>query len=187
MINGGIFPPFTFMKRFIYLSVFIVGCYSVKKATKDLNKAHDRYPEVVAKKTSEWYPCIPLQTKSDSSQYKQWLRSFDSISALYFGAISQLPDTFNIEIHDTIREKCLDKKTIMKYREVLKNMPAIHDTIYKLDSSRNFVVAKQKEDCEQDRLSIMKKYLRYKDYLLWALFIMFLSIIFNIIQYKSKK
>lgn len=173
--------------KYIYLSIFIVGCYSAKKATKDLNKAHDTYPEVVAKKTSEWYPCIPLVTKTDSNQYKEWLRKFDSLNNLYFGAISQLPDTFNIEVHDTIKEKCLDRKAITKFREVLIKMPAIHDTIYKLDSSRNFLVAKGKDDCEKDRLSIMNKYLRYKDYLLWALFVMFVSIIFNIIQYKYKK
>lgn len=187
MINGGSLPPFTFMKKYIYLSVLIVGCYTAKKATRQLNKAHDAYPEVVAKKASEWYPCIPLEVKSDSSQYKKWLKSFDSISSLYFGAISRLPDTFEIEIHDTIKEKCLDKKAITKYREVLMKMPAIHDTIYRLDSSRNFIAVKEKNDCEKDRLSIMKRYLKYKDYLLWALFIMFLSLIFNVIQYKSRK
>jgi hypothetical protein len=175
------------MKKYIYIPFLIVGCYSIKKATKELNKAHDAYPEVVAKKTSEWYPCVPLEIKSDSSQYKAWLRSFDSINGLYFGLMSQLPDTFNIEVHDTIKEKCLDRKAIVKYREVLKKMPSIHDTIYKLDSSRNFIAVKEKEDCEKDRLNIMKQYLKYKDYLMWALFIMFLSLILNVVQYKSRR
>lgn len=175
------------MKKYIYLSIFIVGCYSVKKATKDLNKIHEYYPEVVAKKSMEWYPCIPLQIKSDSTQYKEWLRSFDSINNLYFGLMSQLPETLNIEIHDTVKEKCLDKQAIIKYREVIKKMPSIHDTMYKLDSSRNFVLMKDKEDCESNRLAILNSYLEFKSYLLWAIILLCISIVLNILQYKLKR
>lgn len=58
------------------LIVFIHGCYTPNKATKQLNKAHDTYPTVVAEKLSQWYPPkqLPIihgtiKQKPDSSQF----------------------------------------------------------------------------------------------------------------------
>jgi len=175
------------MKKYIYLSLVIVGCYNVKKATKQLNKANDNYPEIVAKKTAEWYPCIPYDHKTDSSEYKLWLKSFDSINNLYLGSLSLAPAVLYSEVHDTIVGKCLDKKAIIQYKEVIKRMPPIHDTIYKIDSSKNFIVAKEKKDCEADRLDILKKYLKFKSYLIWLLIALCMSMCLNLIQLKFRK
>lgn len=175
------------MKKYIYLVLLITSCYTAKKAVKDLDKVYNAYPEVVAKKTSEWYPCIPYQIKSDSSQYKSWLKSFDSINGLYFEMLSQIPDTFKLSIHDTLKEKCLDKKAIIKYREVIRNMPSIHDTVYKIDSAKNFILHKKADDCEVDRLDILKRYLKFKTYFIWALILLCISLLLNVLQYNFRR
>lgn len=101
--------------RFWYIvSIFILlGCYTAKKAEKDINKAKLNYPELIAEKCSEWYGCDTVIIIRDSVQFKEWVNEIHSF------------DT----IMDTIRlkEKC--PEILVKYREIIKRVPPVHDTI----------------------------------------------------------
>lgn len=101
---------------------FLVGCYSPKKAEKQINKAQLNFPEVLAKKSSELYPCKPKKTGSDSSRYKTVIKKIKEIDTAYFYSTDTVCklDTVLIEKNCT--------KVLYKYREILKNLPAVHDT-----------------------------------------------------------
>lgn len=100
--------------RFWYIvSIFILsGCYTAKKAEKDLNKAKIHYPEVVAQKFSDWYGCDTVTITRDSIQFKEWVNEIHSFDTII----------------DTVRlkEKC--PEILVKYREIVKRVPPIHDT-----------------------------------------------------------
>lgn len=46
------------MRILFAISILLASCYTPKKADKALNKAFANHPEVVAKKTRMWFPCI---------------------------------------------------------------------------------------------------------------------------------
>jgi hypothetical protein len=96
-------------------------------------------------------------------------------------------DTIYQSVHDTVTGKCLDKKAVIQYRDVIRKMPAIHDTVYRVDSSKNYLIYKDKQDCENDRLKILNNYLKFKNYLIALLVALLISVCLNIIQYKTKK
>lgn len=54
------------------------GCYGIKQATTDLDKAHIKYPALTAAKMQSWYPC----TTTDSSWAVDTLKAIDS--SVYF-------------------------------------------------------------------------------------------------------
>lgn len=101
--------------RFWYIvCIFILsGCYTAKKAEKAINKAKLNYPELIAEKCSEWYECDTVTIIRDSVQFKEWvneIHSFDTIT-------------------DTIRLKDKCPEVLVKYREIIKRVPPVHDTI----------------------------------------------------------
>jgi len=114
--------------RFWYIvSVLLLsGCYTLKKANKDINKAKLNYPDLIADKCSEWYGCDTVTIVRDSIQFKEWVNEIHSFDTII----------------DTVRlkEKCPD--LLVKYRQIVKRVPAIHDTI------------KIKDRAELDALSI---------------------------------
>ena len=101
--------------RFWYIvSIFILsGCYTAKKAEKAINKAKLNYPELIAEKCSEWYGCDTVTIIRDSVQFKEWVNEIHSF------------DT----IMDTIRMKEKCPEILVKYREIIKRVPPVHDTI----------------------------------------------------------
>ncbi len=40
------------------VAILLTGCYPVKKAEKQTDKAYDHYPAMVAGKTRAWFPCV---------------------------------------------------------------------------------------------------------------------------------
>lgn len=99
------------------LCVLVSSCYTSHKANKQLNKAQLNYPELVAKKSSEWYPCKTGKIVSDSSEFNKWIEQINTIDTVY----KTLADTLMIS------KDC--PKNILKYKYLLKQLPSIHDTI----------------------------------------------------------
>jgi len=101
--------------RILYiLSIFILSsCYTAKKAEKDINKAKINFPEVVADKCGQWYGCDTVTIIRDSIKFKEWVNEIHSFDTII--------DTI------LLREKC--PELLVKYREVVKRVPPIHDTI----------------------------------------------------------
>ena len=59
------------------VAILLAGCYPVKKAEKQTDKAYDKYPAMVAGKTRAWFPCNTIDSTvtfdttkvNDSSAY----------------------------------------------------------------------------------------------------------------------
>ena len=98
-----------------------------------MNKAQLNYPELVAKKSAEWYPCIIESAKSDSSAYQEWQKQINAIDTL-FDTIVKL---------DTIRLVKNCQTAIIKYKYLFKNMPSIHDTIRIKSTAKEFELQSQ--------------------------------------------
>lgn len=151
------------MKYLLFLSIFFIGCYSEKKAAKQLQKIETEYPALLPEKCFELYP---PKTITDSVIYNNYIDRIDTL-------ISITTDT--ISVKDTIlKNDCskivnrLSKKLqsanlyISKLKDdVLKNPPYIIKTI--IDSSKvasltiqNNELTKQKEDY-RTRVEVMNK------------------------------
>jgi hypothetical protein len=108
----------------IIFSIIFLSC----SPEKQLNKLQIKHPEVVSKKTSEWYPCVVTKIISDSSQYKDFMIKIDSLNRI---DTCYLTDT--LVSKDTIIKTY--KKLLIKYREVVRHLPSIHDTVRVLDKA----------------------------------------------------
>ena len=110
----------------IFILVFFASCYSVKKAEKQINRAYINYPELLADRCGNLYPCIPYERKSDSTKYVAFLSYVDTLLQIKRDTII---DTIFLD------KFCPERKILIKYRDLLKYVPAIHDTIKIKDMS----------------------------------------------------
>jgi hypothetical protein len=156
---------------------FLVGCYSPKKAEKQINKAQLNFPEVLAKKSKELYPCKPQKGGSDSSRYKTIIKKIKQIDTAYFyttDTVCRL-DTVLIEKNCT--------KVLYKYREILKELPAVHDTINITDESAVTSLTYQL----QNSVAIADKYKQKYTKSLWFSIWLLIAIAGLILVIKFKK
>jgi hypothetical protein len=150
--------------RVIILLLLLSGCYSAKKAERQMNKAQINFPEVVATKSALWYPCIPIKTTSDSSQYKYW---FDTINVLNDLRIDTIYQT------DTIQLLKYNQRLVYKYRNIYKTLPVIHDTIVKQSMAEQTII----QQLIADREKAHKKYENSTKLNIWLLIALLISII----------
>jgi len=138
--------------RLLLLSVcfLLCSCYTQQKATKQIDKANQKYPELIAKKCKELFPCKTVSIKSDSIKYKTILRTIKSIDTTYLMDTLFRLDTVLIEKNCT--------KVLYKYRDILKEVPAVHDTIIQIDSSGLFVLTYQRDSALLDKNKFQTKY-----------------------------
>lgn len=121
------------MRWMLFISCFfLLGCYTKRKASNQMDKARIKYPELSAQKCATWYPVIPIEVIRDTNAYKEWVRKIDSFSQ----QIVTHYDT--IFTHDTIMKNThkITNEIITKYNTYLKEMPPIHDTIKVLDKAK---------------------------------------------------
>lgn len=152
------------MKNFTILFLFfLASCYNPKKAEKEINKAQLNFPEVMAKKSAQLYPCKPARTKSDSSSYKTIIKKIKQIDTAYFYAIDTICklDTILIEKNCT--------KVLYKYREVLKELPAVHDTITIVDEAGMTSLQYQLKQATINTDDYKKKYTHSLWFNIWLL------------------
>lgn len=139
---------------FVALCISLLSCYNSKKAANDLNKAKTYYPNVAAEKCAEWYPVKPLEIKSDSTAYKEWLKSTDSI-------LSKLSKDTTIDtvvkyrvLRDTLQ------KVIYQFKTLIKTIPPIHDTIKIVDIAHQSEIEGKLKETEtklNDNYKLMNK------------------------------
>jgi hypothetical protein len=181
------------MKRILLLPlILIIGCYSPKKAEKQLDKAKDKYPALVAQKTSNWFPCKEVKVVTDSSAYKRWLASLDSL-------FNRGTDTVVIvDSFETISTDCSKYKenliaissllnkanhTIRLIRNKTINPPAIHDTIIKLDSTQIVILSDKLNTSEKERQEQESKRNFWFKFGISFLVAFLISLIFNILKH----
>lgn len=142
---------------------FLVGCYSPKKAEKQINKAQLNFPEVLAKKSSELYPCKPKKAGSDSTKYKTIIKKIKQIDTAYFYSTDTICklDTVLIEKNCT--------KVLYKYREILKDIPAVHDTVTITDEAGMISLQYQLKQASVNSDEYKVKYFKSLWFNIWLL------------------
>lgn len=166
------------MKNFTILFLFFLGsCYTAKKAEKEINKAQLNFPEVMAKKSAQLYPCKTTKIKSDSSKYKTVIKRIKQIDTAYFYATDTICklDTVLIEKNCT--------KILYKYREILKDLPAVHDTITVTDDAG---ITSLKYQLQQANINTDDYKLKYT-HSLWFNIWLLIAIVSLILVIKFKK
>jgi tRNA nucleotidyltransferase/poly(A) polymerase len=171
--------------RLLLLSVclFLSSCYTQQKATNQISKANEKFPEVVSKQMALLYPCKPIKAVSDSSKYKLWKKKLDSLNSLKIDSIL-ITDTcylFDTVVKNKLVTDC--ERIVTKYREIIKSLPAIHDTIIQIDSANVFTLTYQRDSALLDK---SKMEVRYKVFRKISIFL-FLFIVALLLLYASKQ
>ena len=137
-----------FMKYLLFSIVFLYGCYSQRVANNQLEKAKIKYPELVADKSSKWFPVLPIQITTDSTGYKLYLDKLDSLNR----SVLIQYDTIR---YDTTRYN-YSKEIVYKYNTLLKQIPAIRDTIRILDKAKQEALELKATDTEKKLMESYK-------------------------------
>lgn len=126
---------------------FLVSCYTSDKAEKQVNRAYIEHQEMLRSKVRWWFPCVPVEVKRDSTKYVAFLSHIDTL-------LEVKRDT----IIDTIKldKICPERKILIKYKDLLKYVPPIHDTIKIKDSSNDAILGDLKAENSKLRDSIAK-------------------------------
>jgi hypothetical protein len=123
------------MRYLLTILIFgLISCYTPRKAERQIDKAFDNYPEIVANKAAKVFP-----VKADSIAYTEWKYSIDSVIST---------------ISDTITEHCPDvKKQVTIIREkLLKPSP-----VYIVDSAVIYRYQSLISKADQDRDKYKKR------------------------------
>ena len=152
------------------LLLLLVGCYSLKKATKQVRKANDTYPEMVAKFLQKEYPCI--DKKSDTT-------------FIYDTSYQTKIDTFIIENPIISIDTIIKKDTI--FRQSKERVITITKTIVqKIEDSSKLSIASNQLNLVNKKLEkFIGKSEQKSEWIKWLLIILCISIIFNIILLKK--
>lgn len=160
------------LTTFLITFFLIVGCYTQKKAEKSLNKAQINYPELVAEKSSLWYPCSQFKGTSDSSQYKVFIKQIDTLNQLILDTICKLDTVVNIKLV----KDCQD--IVWKYRTIYKNIPAIHDTVIMASTADKYTI----QYLQNEREEAHKRYDRSMKLNIWFLIALIVSLLIHIFR-----
>lgn len=167
------------MAKYIIILLLFFGCYTPKKAENSINKAQTYFPEVVAKKSNQFYPCKPIIQGTDSTAYKEWQQQIKELEDFYNSIEPEyVTDTLNIVRVDTFNR--VVAKEVLKVITKLKDAPIIHDTV---TITNNAELAVLRAANEKQGKSIDN----YKKYLLWALIALIISLLYQIVSKLFRK
>jgi hypothetical protein len=166
--------------KYLPILFLIFGCYTQKKATKQVNKTQLEYPEVIAQKCKDLYPCKIISYKKDSSEYFEFMRAIDDLNNFYLSSIGVKSDT--VTMLDTILVYRNCPKAIIKYRELIKNVPAIHDTVKIIDEAELFVLSSQIKTLQDKVSKTNEKRIKTIWFSVWILFALLILLIVNFLK-----
>lgn len=163
--------------RYLFL-LLLVGCYTAKKAEKDINKIQEKHPEVLAKKAASLYP---IKNHIDSSEFVNYLEQInmkiDSILVkdTIIDTIKFNPDCIKIK-----KELRNSYKFIKGLQETMNNIPQIIE--YKEDSAKIYLCQSEYNKLSKDRDKYRSKCELFKTLMIWILIFLILSLIGHIIK-----
>jgi hypothetical protein len=156
----------------IFFLIGCLGCYTQKKAERSLNKAQINYPELVAQKSSLWYPCSQFKGTSDSAAYKVFVKQMDTLNQLILDTITKLDTIVKLR-------KCQDLVT--KYRTIYKNIPPIHDTTIMVSTADKYTIQYLQNEREESH----KRYNHSTQLNIWLLIALIISILLHLFRNKK--
>lgn len=157
--------------KYLPILFLLFSCYGPKKAERQANKIQVHYPEIMAKKASLWYPCVPIKISTDSTAYNKWVAELDSINHLE-PIIDTIIDTI------TLDKVCPERKILVKYKEVIKRFPIIHDTIRVEDMACKVIT----DDLRAENKKLEGRYAGSLKFAISLLIALIVSIIVNFIK-----
>jgi len=155
--------------KYLPILFLLFSCYTPKIAERRINKVQVNYPSIVAEKVSLWYPCVPISTKTDSTAYKEWLNKFDSI---------KVPITDTIIDTILLNRVCPERKILIRYKELIRVMPTLHDTIRVENTSYKTIIA----DLTKDNKELNNKFNGALKFCISLLIALIVSILVNFLK-----
>jgi len=115
MINNFFMKTNIIYLPLLFIMATVAGCYTQKKATEQVNKANDKFPELVAKLARDKYPCTDLLKNDTAVIFKD--------TTIYVDC----PDTARTDVFETVRVDTVNH-TITKTIRVPVTLPV--KTVY---------------------------------------------------------
>ena len=171
------------MYKYFFILLLLSSCFSQKKAIRKINKVQIFYPEILAKKSSELYPCLNEVIKIDTIEKIKT----DSINKI----IETKIDSFKIIMNsiDTIKDvqklNFYKNKLIGSYnliaslQEQLKQ-PSIEKTIKVSDNT----LKTQYDSLLKDYNDYRNKYEKLLKIFIYLLVALSISILLNVIKFR---
>ena len=148
---------------------FLMSCYTAKKAEQQINRAYIEHQDVLRSKLQLWWPCVPYERKSDSVKYVAFLRQIDTLLEVKRDTIT---DTIFLD------KICPERKILIKYKDLLKYVPPIHDTIKIKDMSCESI----KADLSAQNLKLTDSIAKCQKWIISLLIALCVSIILHFIR-----
>jgi hypothetical protein len=178
------------------LSIIFCSCYTERKSEHQLTKAQLTYPELVAKKTSQWYPCGWMVVKMDSMEKRRIEFMYDSLNR----EIIRITDTIETTLHDTIHitnsQECKQRLEYLQSRlndanifikslqPKLQSVPIVYRDVLVHDSALIFQMKSDLNSCNIEQKQYHLKYDTWMKTSIWLIVALAFSIIINIIRFK---
>lgn len=166
----------------------LCSCYTPNKARKSLDKAKIHYPEIVAKKSSEWFPC---DVTIDSSEKTHWYYKVDTLIRY----VNNETDTIRMILKDTLiryYNGCDNVMRQLKKAEYLithlKKQVMISPVVYYktvVDSARNVYLSGELDKSNEKLEKYRKKYEQGMTISLWLLALLTLSVLINVFKFRK--
>lgn len=161
--------------KYLCLALALCGCYTPHKALKELNKANDLQPKVVADYVGEHFPC---KLKSDSIVKTDTLYQ-------YIDVVCPPQDT--LSSNDTIyldKVKIIDKTRIIK-RVIAVPSKSITITKYYEDSAKIKSLTLENSQTRDSLTKCQGEKEKKAEWIKWLIICLCLSILLNIIQIRK--
>lgn len=164
--------------KILLVAAILCGCYSEKKAQKQIDKAVQKRPEVAAESLRKAFPCM---TKVDTIVKIDTGYDFIEIQC------PEIPEPVT-KVDTIIINKGTKEKVFLPGKIIRVGAPKETITITKLvrDSAEIYLLNKQISDLTKGKLIDNEKIKNRNRWILWLLVALIISILFNIIKFNRK-
>jgi lysozyme family protein len=178
--------------KYLLIILLLASCYSVKKAENQIDKVYNNYPEVVAKKTSIWFPCGATIQSIDSTDLNNYIKQVDSLNSVVnsltiFDTLPEIIYTKDCKeykaIIDSLQARINKaKQVIIKIKTIASKPAIVTKTILISDTAKlyflNSEIVKYRELADKYE----GKYQFWLKVCLWGLIALIISLIINFIK-----
>jgi hypothetical protein len=163
------------MNKYLLFALVVLGsCYTPNKANKALNKANDKFPDIVAKFTRDKYPCI---TKSLDTTYR--------IDTAYEYIDVDCPDyKDSVVIRDTIKSVTIFPRTVTKKVKVAVPQQTQIINHYIEDSAKIKIMTSENIKCSDELKDKTEQSANRLKWIWWLIIALIISIFVNYLQFR---
>jgi len=155
--------------KLMIAAILLNSCYTANKAQKDIDKAYNHHPEVVAKFAQKEFPCIETSEKIIHDT------SYDFIEILCPNDTTKVFDT--VILTKFVKQKITGTKIVKIPSEII--------TIYRFikDSAELKISELRLQQCSENGHELQKNCDKNKEWIKWLLVIIGLLILSHLIRY----